>query len=69
MEHYIAIPTFDIYGIRQDDDIYPVDTDEEIKVAEQALAEADIEVTEVWRGEGPDAIVTDMRLWANSHGE
>lgn len=43
---------------------YPIDTDEEIAVAEIALHNAGLAYEDVWVGNGPDAVKTGQKLFA-----
>ncbi len=51
-------------GPSVDDDVYPVDTLEQIEAAEIALREAGIAEAAVWTGEGPDAVRRGSKIFA-----
>jgi len=61
MHDYIVIRNG---GGTVDDEILAVDTPEEIAAAERELAERGIASAPVWRGEAPDAVKTDLVVFA-----
>lgn len=57
---WVVIPTDE-----GEDEVFPVDTAEEISLAEAALAAAGLSSARVWSGEGVDAVATAQTLFAS----
>ena len=61
MSHFIVIPVLDADGWLSDENVYLLDTDDQVAEARIALRDAGLESAEVWSGELPDG--ESIKTW------